>query len=420
MKINFALYTFHWFVALLLLASSAPAWAEELTLERAYALALHRSETVAIEREQITAAEARFLQALSGALPRASFQLSEKRQDGTGDSSFTLRRTPERKFVFSQPLFSGFKEFAAMAGARAEERQQRQEQARAEQLLLVDVADAYTLLLEHRETLAAFEGARAALMQRLDELGDRERLGRSRPSERVSAEAQLRRVLADWQQAQSDETVARELLEFLIGQPADGPVLGLGDRMPALDAEAAYAARASARPDVAAAREAWQAQKKEVTVARSALWPSVSLESNYYTERVGVAANVDWDALLMVDVPLFQGGQAVGEVREAKSEAHQAQLAYERTARQAALEVRQTYAELASAMQRTDMLAKALAAAEENYRLQTEDYRLSLVNNLDVLQALEQLEQARRDWIAARYDAWRLHYQLKAAVGETL
>lgn len=399
------------------LLMAGPAWAEELTLPRAYALALVRSETVAIEAEQITEAEGRFLQAFSGVLPRLFFSLSETRRDRTPDLS---SRVPERKFVLTQPLFSGFKEFAAMASTRAEKRQQRHEQARAEQLLLVDVANAYTLLLEEREDLAALDATRVALLQRLEELTDRERLGRSRPSERVSAEAQLRRVMADLELTQSDEAVARELLEFLVGRSVEEPVASVEALLPALEPETAYISRTAARPDVLAAQEAWQVQRKEVTVARADFLPDVDLESNYYTERVGVAADVEWDVLLMVDVPIFQGGQVVGAVKEAKSEARQAELTFQQTERAARSEIRQTYAQLRSAVDRTETLRLALASSEENYRLQREDYRLSLVNNLDVLDALEQLQDARRQWIAARYETWRLYWQLRTATGQTL
>ncbi len=96
-------------------------------------------------------------------LPRASFALSEKRQNGTGGSAFTLKEVPERKFVFTQPLFLGFKEFAAMAGTRAERRQRVAEKSRAEHLLLVDVADAVHLLLQQRQDLSALETIRTAL-----------------------------------------------------------------------------------------------------------------------------------------------------------------------------------------------------------------------------------------------------------------
>ena len=391
-----------------------------LTLAGCFELALKRSETVAIKRELIKETEGRFLQALSGALPRASFELSEKRQDGSGGSAFTLKEIPERKFVFSQPLFSGFKEFAAMAGSRAEQRERKEETARAEQLLFLDVTDAFYLLLEQREDLKALEAIRAALVGRIDELKERERLGRSRRSEVVSAEAQLRRVEAELELTRSQETTSRQLLEFLTGRD---PIDAIADHEPSpppSGSEDDDVGKAHARPDVKAAEEAWQVARKQVTIAQAARWPRVDVESNYYEKRAGAASGVDWDVLLKVDAPMFQGGQAIGAVREAASRERQAKLQFERTRREAELDIRDTYAKLQGATARHAALKSALDAAEENYRLQVEDYRLNLVNNLDVLQTLQALEDTRREAIAARYAAKRLYWRLRASVGDTL
>ena len=78
---------------------------EGLTLEECYRLALKRSETVAIQKEIINEAEGRFLQALSGALPKASYEIEETRQDGSGTSNFTLKRIPQRRFTVSNSPF---------------------------------------------------------------------------------------------------------------------------------------------------------------------------------------------------------------------------------------------------------------------------------------------------------------------------
>lgn len=411
-------------VLVLLLSPAAPLAAADdatpPTLAEAYRLALKRSETIAIQAEAIKQTEGRFLQALSTALPRATFELSEKRQNGGGSSASTLKKIPERKFIFSQPLFSGFKEFAAIAGSRAEHRQRMAERAHAELLLLVDVADAFYLLHERREDRKALEEIRAALTQRLSELGERERLGRSRRSEVVSAKARLLRVEADMELAHSQETTARQLLEFLTGRSPINEIQEDETPLSVLETEEASVAKASTRPDVRAAEEAWRVARNEVRIAQAKFWPTVNLDSNVYTKRVGVASDVDWDALLTVDVPLFQGGEAVGAVRESASLARQAKLEWEETRRQAALDIRDAYTEFNAAMSRTQALAKAFAAAEESLSLQEADYRMSLVNNLDVLEALQALQDAKRDYIHAAHEAKRLYWQLRAATGEGL
>ncbi len=405
---------------------AACGWAEEgasagaLTLEEGYRLALKRSEEIAIHQELINETEGRFMQALGTALPRASFSLSEKRQDGSGGSSFTLKEVPERKFVFTQPLFAGFKEFAAMGASRAEHRQRQFEYSKAELTLMVDVSDAFYLLLEQRQDREALETVREALRARLKELEERARLGRSRASELASAEAKLRRVEADIEEAKRDEATGEHLLAFLTGLPRIGALQDAPDNTLMLSPEEAYLAKVDQRPDVHATEQAWRVAEQQVTIARAKFFPTVDAEAHYYTTRVGAASGVDWDAILTVDVPIFQGGEALGATTEAAAKAREAKLRYEEAQRAASLDIRDAYVKAATGLLRVQMLEQALQASEESYRLQTEDYRMSLVSNLDVLQELEALEGVRRARIAASYEAKRFYWVLQAAIGERL
>ena len=402
-------------------AERVPTSAETaLTLPECYQLALKRSETIAINQELIKETEGRFRQALSTALPHVSFESTDKRQDGTGNSAFTLRNVPERKFTFTQPLFSGFKEFAAMAGSRAEHRQRIDEKVRAEQLLFTDVSDAFYLLLEQRENHNALEATRVALVERLDELQQRQQLGRSRATEVITAEAQLRRIEAELAQADSGERVSQHLLEFLTGLDHLNVLADPETSLPTLDPEHVYLAKADTRPDLRAAEEASRVANDAVRVAKGGLFPTVSVDGNYYVDRAGVAQDVKWDAALLVHVPLFQGGQGSGAVTEAAAKAREATLRYTQQQRSVALEIRDAYAKLDSAVTIANAFQKALNAAEESYRLEAEDYRLNLVSNLEVLQTLQALQDARRDHIHARYDAKRLYWQLRVATGDTL
>ncbi len=393
---------------------------QPLTLADCYALALKESEGIAIRKELIAEAQDRFTQALSGILPRVSFSSSDKRQDGSGDSAFTLRHVPERKFVFSQPLFSGFKEFAAMTGTQAERRWRTQEKIRAEQLLFTDVAEAFTLLLEQQEDLHVLETSHQVLLKRIEELKDRERLGRSRPSEVVSSWAQLHRVEAEMELARSSETTARQLLEFLTGYPRIDAIRDTEPFPSWVEDEERYLAKGVSRPDVRAAQEAAVVAHQQLRVAKAGFWPTVGLEGNGYLERAGVSKDISWDATFKVDVPIFDGGQTLGAVRQAGSQARQASLQLSQTQRRAIQEIRDAYTRLQSALSRSQAFAKASEATEESYSFQVEDYRLNLVNNLEVLQSLQTLQDARRELIHARYEAKRAYWSLRVATGETL
>ena len=54
------------------------------------------------------------------------------------------------------------------------------------------------------------------------------------------------------------------------------------------------------------------------------------------------------------------------------------------------------------------------------YYLQRKDYERSLVNNLDVLAAIQMLQDTERNYIHAVYEAKRLYWQLKVAIGENI
>lgn len=391
----------------------------DLTLDDCYRLALKQSETVAIQQEIIKEAEGRFRQSISTILPQVSFVDEEKWQDGTGSSgsSSTSKYVPQRQFVLTQPLFSGFKEFAAIAASRAERRQRRQELVRARQLLFIDVSDAFYLLKSSGEDLKTVEEIHQALTDRMDELKKRESLGRSRASEVASAEARLYQTEADLESVRSQEEVARQLLEFLVGKRV-GSIAGDDVAITDLAPFDEYVQRVDERPDVQAAEEAHKVASKTVTVARAGYYPKVDAVGNYYTKRTGSSEDVDWDALITITVPLFTGGQNSGLVKEALAKAEETRLLARQVRRQGILEIQNTYTRLTANKKQTDAYKKAVDAARKNYDFQVNDYRNSLVNNLDVLEALQDLQTVERSYIVIKNETQRSYWALKVATGD--
>jgi outer membrane protein len=389
---------------------------KSLTLRDCYALSLKQSETIAIDKERLVEAEGHFLQALGEILPHVSFASGDKWSQSTGFVS----KFHERKFVFSQLLFSGFKEFAAISGSRLEHQERENERIRAEQLLFRDVSDAFYLLMQERGDLESLDIIKKALINRIKELNGREKLGRSRRSEVVNTEAQLYAVVADYQLIKQQEVVVRQLLEFLVGRPVseiidDEPFFKL------VKTEDYYVARATSRPDVVAALKSSEIFKKQVIIARSDLFPHVSVGGNTYLDgRTITGTENNWDVTLNIDVPIFQGTETWGAVRAAGSQARQAELTLRHVKRLAVEEIREDYARFDFSVTRYEALKNALSAAEMNYILQDKDYKYNLVNNIDVLQAIQAWQEAKRNYISGFYEAKRNYWQLRVAAGELL
>ena len=191
------------------------------TLRECYVLALKRSEKLAIQKEVIDEARGRFLKALSGVAPKASFVYSNKWQDIDETGGSLRPETPEAKFTLSQPLFTGFKEFAAIAAGKAEKKQRDYEFKRAQEHLFKDVSDAFYFFLGYQKDLEVLVTIGEILNERIEELNKREKIGRSRLSEVAGAQAQLRRLEAEMELLRGEMEMAGQLLEFLTGERID-------------------------------------------------------------------------------------------------------------------------------------------------------------------------------------------------------
>ncbi len=423
-------FLFYFIFFLFLPSALAVEAGDALTLGRAYELALKRSEDIAIKAEVIHEAEAHFYRALSGVLPKVSFVITRQEQEvgsagetsefGENASSSALRRTThQKKFAFSQPLFSGFKEFAALQGVGAEKAQRFFEKKRAEELLFVDVMEAFYAVMEARRDVAIVEMIQKALKERVKELEERARLGRSRDSEVQTAVVDQKTSEYDAQVAKRMEAVARELLEFYIGREISGELVDKGrDRAP--QDVSYYAAKANDRFDLKAAKEAHVLAQKNVIVAQSGFFPTARLDGNYYTERVGFQSGIDWDLLFTIDIPLFDGWQTVGEVKEAAALREEARLFAEKTKRLATLDVKNAHQEFASSLLEEKALSGALEASKKSYELQAGEYRMNLVNNLEVLDALRRYQETNRRFNAAHFEARKNFWKLKVAAGEEI
>ncbi|MBF0569852.1 MAG: TolC family protein [Candidatus Omnitrophica bacterium] len=402
------------FVFLVFCAASVRA-ADSLTLKECYDLALKRSETIGIQKELIRETEGLILQSLGTALPKVAFAYSQKWQD-EGKQQINGGYAPEAKFTLTQPLFTGFKEFAAIGASKHVGKQRQAELQRARELLFTDVSDAFYLYLSYQEDEATVQGIAKAAEDRLAELKKREAIGRSRTSEVASADAQLKRTEALLESVRAQREVAGQLLEFLIGRSVDQLKDGdLPEEKGSLDE---LAGKIDQRADVVAARESFESFKNNVTAARSAFFPSVSIGGNAYTKRSDTYEGNDWDTTLTVSVPIFNGTTDIGSYAQAKAQKNEADLRLSLVRRQALLDLKSAYTKWQAAGRTLLALQKALDASEKNYQLQQEDFNHSLVNNLDVLQALQDLESVRRDYVAAKSNAKRAYWNLKVATGD--
>lgn len=396
--------------------------APSITLAEAFNAALRHSEQLAISSEAVVELEARIREFTSRAGPQLSLNASELLQDVPNGEQGLLsvvnrRSLPEAKVSLRQPLFSGLREFLAVKAARAQSEAAALGLERAKDLLYLDVALAYYGLLkvqlEIRTRLAVTETAK----KRVEELKAREALGRSRESEVLSAEVQLARIEGRIARARAEERAARETLFFITGlQPLTESINLVEPPLPShLDPMKIFLQCAAKRADVEAERHKLRSSEFDLNIARRSGWPTIGLDSNYYLKRTGFQKDIRWDALFSMELPLYSGGELRSGRLQAESRLRAARQALALAARRAELEIRSAYRDLESGLETAGVLEKAARLAEANAKVQSRDYSLDRVSNLEVLDSLNALQETRLDWERARVEALLAQARLEAA-----
>jgi outer membrane protein len=106
-------------------------------------------------------------------------------------------------------------------------------------------------------------------------------------------------------------------------------------------------------------------------------------------------------------------------VRENVERTKSAQLTLDQLRRQAEQELRTAHAAAVHAIDQERELARALKLSEKNYEQQLRDYRNGLVTNLEVLNALERLQQTRRGHDRLLHEAQARKVRLEVAAGRS-
>ena len=399
------------------------------TLLDYYELALKRSETVAISKEAIEETEAEFLKAAGEFIGDADYKITSFRQDplstaegggGTGISSnFFKTHRRERKWVFTQPLFQGFKSFAAIAAAGGLRKQRKEEEIRAEQLLFTDVALAFYNVLRQKRDLEIVEGIIKSYQERIEELTEREKIGRSRESELAKAISQMKSIESELAKVRGLFAIAQHVLGFLTGieiKPEELKDTDLPDEriLELLD----YVQASENRSDVNAAKQAVKIARQGILSAQSELWPELALDSNVYNQRDGSQFNVDWDVLFTLNFPLGKGGTTLGNLKQAVSVWKQAKQTYSLTQRQALLDIQESYENWIASSHQTKALEEAREASQDSFNLQKSEYDNNLVSNMDVLDALNELYDTSRKANDVHYQMKENYWKLKVSIGE--
>jgi outer membrane protein len=361
-------------------------------------------------RPQIVASLAAGLQSVRNLLPDNTIQTATLRPWTIG-------------VTVSQVLFNGFKTANSVRVAEFQVLSGREALRNVGQGVLLDGVTAYmnvtanTALYEaQRANVQVLREIQATTKRRLD-------AGDVTPTDTAQAEARLNRGLADLNAAEVTLAISKEIYAQVIGDPPSQltPAAPVDRLVPESQVAAVETARHE-HPAVLGASYDVDTAQTTIKVAESSLLPTASVQANasrsvQTDSSLTTSATSQASILGQINVPIYDGGTAASQTRQAKEMASQSRLVLEQVRNQ-------TRTAVVSAWVANEGTKIALKAAESEVR--AADIALQGVRReaqggqrttIDVLNAQQDLTNARSRQIMAQRDRVIASYTLLSAVG---
>ncbi len=357
-----------------------------LSLEDCYRLALLYSNELAIQGEDYLQTVFSRDRALAALLPYLSFQGSYARAESA--TSFSQKETQNYYFQVQQTLFDGFHDYFAyrQAGNLAAERELQVRRER--DLILLAVAESFYTSLQLQQSIASREKSVQVQEDQLRRIEAEYEAGVARSSEILLSRANLEQDRAELVTARQEYRSTRNTLSLLMGWWTDQDLnddLDIPGGMPPVEELKARAWQG--RADLAAASAALEAGEQGVRAALAQFAPQIQLGGNSWTHREGSSEDVDWEVGISGEIPLFDGGVRLAELRAARSQRRQAKERLASIQKQIRFEVEDLHGKLVSQDQAIAAAEAQLNSASEAYAQVWAEYQEGEATNLEVITA---------------------------------
>src|ERR1700682_4518403 len=284
-------------------------------------------QALADYRQQIVASLSAGLQAVRNLLPDNTVQ---------GD---TLRPWTIGVTV-SQVLFNGFKTANSVRVAEFQVQSGREALRNTGQGVLLDAVTAYMNVLANQALMEAQRTNVAVLREIRETTKKRLDAGDVTPTDTAQAEARLSRGLADLNTAEVVLAISKATYSQVIGEPPSQLVPAAPvDRLSPIALAAATETASHEHPAVLGAGFDVDVAQTTIHVAESSLLPTVAVQASASRSRqsdstLGTFGTDQASILGQINVPIYDGGTAASQTRQAKELASQSRMGLEQVRKQ--------------------------------------------------------------------------------------
>lgn len=396
------------------LAVMVPGAAAADSLRQVMADAYRNSQLLEQQRYLLRVQDEGVNQAFSALLPTVSFVASTSRDLINETSTTTFRLLSELT------IYQGGARIAARQGAEQAVNAARQQLVSLEQQVLLDAVTAYLEVWEASQIVGVRERNVRVLSEQLRAARDRFEVGEDTRTDVAQAESQLATARSALAAAQGTLEIARELFNIAVGRYPNGlPDPGGLPRLPSSEDEAQRLAR-QVHPAVLARQFEVAAAEFGVQEARGGTRPNLSVDlsvGNTVDSPIRTQEGDSATLSLTLTQPIYRGGQLASLERQALAQVEAVRFGLNQQVLVNLQAVGNAYARLRIAtaqIQASDQRIRAAQLAFEGVR---EEAALGARTTLDVLDAEQDLLEARISRIEAQGDLYAASYGILAASG---
>jgi len=176
------------------------------------------------------------------------------------------------------------------------------------------------------------------------------------------------------------------------------------------------------RPDIAAAERRVAAANQQIGVAKAAFYPDLILGGSAGSQAVAIADLFTaptrlWSVGAQLAETIFDGGKRRAQVKVTEATYDTTVANYKETVLTGFQQVEDALSELRILVQETEIVDRAVVAAQQSLDISTTQYRGGLANYLQVITAQTSLLQNQRDQVDLRTKQLLASVSLIQAVG---
>ena len=407
------------FLTLTLLLIFISPCSESATLKELYTEALKTYPQLAAQHSNFLASETRYNSALRSLGPVIQLKGTQiYREEDRRASGFAQGRERSLYLNAIQPLFKGGREYAGLSYTQNINGAEEMRLSGKKRSVYQEVVKAFfTCLIQDKEIFNQ-EKLVDLTAKRVSDLNSRVKIGRSRKSELLLAQAQNESAKAQLEVALREKEKALAELKRISGID-ERESLSFTAKEFHLKPLPSYLEKLDLHPDLQTKVREVAAQNDNLQVAYRTHLPDLDFRGNYFLHREGALKNVSWDVSLNLTMPIFESGVTTSRIHEEVYKKEQQEHLLNDVKNTLEATLKQIYSTLEKDLIRLNILKKASLLAEENYSEQQKEYHLGLVSNLEVLQAMNTYIENKKSFDRAFYEVEQNKELLLSLTGES-